>query len=672
MQYHHVSTFDRIKAHILGKPLASGGLEEQKLTWYWGLPIMASDAVSSVAYAIEEILLVLVPALGAVATSYLPWVAAPIVLLLVVLAFSYMQTIKHYPNGGGAYTVSADNFGKKTSLVAASSLVIDYILTVAVSISSATAAVISAFPEVYHYRVVVALAAIALITLLNLRGSKESSRIFGVPTYGFIVLMALLIIVGIFRLATGSISPLQYAQVQQANLMQPIMSFAFLVLLFRGFSSGCSALTGIEAVSNSIPSFRKPAARNARIVLAALAGIILFIFSGSVILATWIKVQPIPRITVVAQMGKAVFGAGNPLFYLLQFFTALILMLAANTAYTDLPNLLSLLGRDGFMPHQFTNRGTKLSLSNGIIFLWIAASLLVLIFVADVNRLIPLYSVGVFISFTLSQAGMVRKWIREKEPHWQVKMLINAFGALLTLVTFVIVFIMKFSHGAWVLAVAIPLLSLLMWMVHKHYDYVKKLMMITKQDFLANYHQANNNNHFLCIVLVNGLSRPVLKLLNFANQLSNNVIALHVATDEEYGERLHTAWHDYGLDRGIPLVVLPCPYRSIVDTIEDYLDAQVSQLHRGSSIAVVMSRVVTEHIYDNLLHNQTTWAISMALRSYRDVATVQVPYSYVRAAEWAGHLIQAEHAAAEQVTLDEYSRHEEQAAKLAKEAEQDK
>ena len=663
---------DRLKARLLGKPLASGGLEEQKLTWYWGLPIMASDAVSSVAYAIEEILIVLVPAIGIIATNYLPWVAAPIVLLLVVLAFSYMQTIKHYPNGGGAYTVSADNFGKKTSLVAASSLVIDYVLTVAVSISSATAAIISALPEAYPYRVVIALIAIALITLLNLRGSKESSRIFGIPTYGFIVLMMLLIITGIFRLATGSITPLQYAQVQQSNLLTPVMGFAFALLLFRGFSSGCSALTGIEAVSNSIPSFKKPAARNAQIVLACLAGIILFIFSGSVILASWIKVMPLEKITVVAQMGKAVFGARNPLFYLLQVFTALILILAANTAYSDLPNLLSLLGRDSFMPHQFTNRGTKLSLSNGIIFLWIAASLLVLLFVADVNRLIPLYSVGVFISFTLSQAGMVRKWLREKEHNWQVKMLINAFGALLTFVTFIIVFVMKFSHGAWVLAAAIPLLSLLMWMVHRHYSYVKRLMVITKKDFLAQYHNAHNNNDFLCIVLVNGLSRPVLKLLNFANQLSTNVVALHAATDEEYAQRLHDAWHDYGLDRGTPLVILPCPYRTIVNTIEDYLDAQVDQLRRGSSIAVIMSRVVTEHIYDNLLHNQTSWAISMALRGYRDVATVQVPYSYVRAAERAEHAQQAAHAAQQNVGLDEYSRHEEHSAKLAEEAMREK
>ncbi|MCL2654114.1 MAG: APC family permease [Coriobacteriia bacterium] len=671
MQHHSVSMYERVKAHVLGKPLASGGLEEQKLTWYWGLPIMASDAVSSVAYAIEEILLVLVPAIGLVATNFLPWVSAPIILLLVVLAFSYLQTIKHYPSGGGAYTVSQDNFGKNVSLFAAGSLVVDYMLTVAVSISSASAAIASAFPELFNYRIVVALGAIALITLLNLRGSKESSRIFGIPTYGFIVLMIALITTGIFRLATGSITPLQYAHVQQANLLQPIMGFAFVVLLFRAFSSGCSALTGIEAVSNSVPSFKKPATRNARIVLVALAAIILFIFSGSVTLATWIKVVPIEKITVIAQMGRAVFGAHNPLFYLLQVFTALILVLAANTAYTDLPNLLALLGRDSFMPHQFTNRGAKLTLSNGIIFLWVAASILVIAFAADVNRLIPLYSVGVFISFTLSQAGMVRKWVRDKERHWQTKMLINAFGAVLTGVTFVIVFLMKFSHGAWILAVAIPLLVLLMEVIHRHYTHVKGSMQITRREFLRRYRRCDTDNHFLCLVLVNGLTRPVLKLLNFANQISGNVIALHVATDEEYAERLQSAWHDYGLDRGIALQVLPCPYRNIVGTIEDYLDVAVDQLQPGGSIAVVMSRVVVEHLYDNLLHNQTTLAISMALRGYRDVATVQVPYSYVRAIENAGADKYPVSATTGTDGLDEYSRHEEQAAQLAREAAQE-
>jgi len=668
MSHHQASTYERFKARVLGKPLASGGLEEQKLTWYWGLPIMASDAVSSVAYAIEEILIVLVPAIGLVATGYLPFVSAPIILLLVVLAFSYMQTIQHYPSGGGAYTVSQDNFGKNVSLFAAGALVLDYVLTVAVSISSASAAVASAFPEVFHYRVFIALGAIALITLLNLRGSKESARIFGVPTYGFIVLMATLIIVGIFRLATGSITPLQYAHVQQADLLQPVMGFAFLVLLFRAFSSGCSALTGIEAVSNSIPTFKKPATRNAQIVLLSLAGIILFIFSGSVILATWIKVIPLEKVTVIAQMGRAVFGAGNPLFYLLQVFTALILMLAANTAYTDLPNLLALLGRDSFMPHQFTNRGAKLSLSNGIIFLWIAASLLVVVFAADVTRLIPLYSVGVFISFTLSQAGMVRKWIRDRERHWQTKMLVNAFGAVLTGATFIIVFLMKFSHGAWILAVGIPLLVLLMEMIHRHYEHVKRSMQITKQEFLASYRRANTNNHFLCLVLVNGLTRPVLKLLNFANRVSNNVVAIHAATDEEYAARLKAAWHDYGLDKGTPLVLLPCPYRNLVATLEDYLDGQVDQLRKGDSIAVILSRVVVEHAYDNLLHNQTSWSISMALRGYRDVAVVQVPYSYVRALEIAGADRYPVPAAADLSGLDEYSRHEEQAAQIAEEA----
>ena len=414
---------------------------------------MASDAVSSVAYAIEEILLVLVPVLGMASIGYLNLVAIPIMLLLLILAVSYSQIIDHYPSGGGAYVVSSENLGRTPSLLAASALVVDYVMTVAVSLSSATAAVLSAFPEFAPYRVVIALLLLALVTLMNLRGVRESAKVFGLPTYGFIIIMLLMIVVGIFRFATGSLDPLVYESAP--SVVENLTLMGMNILLLRAFFSGCSALTGIEAVSNAVPSFKHPAQRVAKRVLLLLVVVIIFIFGGSVLLATQLKVIPLHGHTVISQMGAAVFGRGG-LFYILQFMTSIILVLAANTAYNGLPTLLAILSHDNYMPHPFAQRGSKLSFSNGIMFIFFAAGLLIAAFGASTHALIPLYSVGVFLSFTLAQGGMVVKWIREKEHGWQYRMLINVTGTLMSAVGMIIVFVTKFVDGAWMLAIAIP------------------------------------------------------------------------------------------------------------------------------------------------------------------------------------------------------------------------
>jgi amino acid transporter len=336
-----VSSLDRFKSAVLGRPLEDSRLEDEALSWFWGLPIMASDAVSSVAYAIEEMLLVLVPVLGLLSIKLLGPIAIPIIVLLIVLSFSYTQIINHYPKGGGAYNVASDNFGKMPALFAAASLVIDYILTVAVSISSATAAIVAAFPLLGPYRVLIAVAGIGIVTLINLRGSSESSKVFGIPTYIFIVIMSVMIVTGLVELAIGKLSPLVYTGIPSDSI-DVGLSMVFALLMLRAFSSGCSALTGIEAVSNSMGSFKKPRQKNAKIVLYLLASIVLFIFGGSVILAQYLQVMPVEGQTVISQMGAAVFGASSPLFYILQFATVFILFLAANTAFADLPNLLSL------------------------------------------------------------------------------------------------------------------------------------------------------------------------------------------------------------------------------------------------------------------------------------------------------------------------------------------
>jgi len=619
------TSLSRFKRLLLGQPLESSKLEDESLDWFWGLPIMAGDAVSSVAYAIEEILLVLVPVLGLLSIQYLGPIALPIILLLIVLAFSYTQIINHYPKGGGAYHVASENFGRKPALFAAAALVIDYILTVAVSISAAAAALIAAFPAFESFRVVIAVAGITFVTLINLRGSRESAKVFGIPTYLFIIIMTTMIVTGLVEYVTGYLQPIVYTQ-PPAQSLDTVLSVVFVLLLLRAFSSGCSALTGIEAVSNSLSSFKKPRQRNAKIVLFSLTGIVLLIFGGSVILAQKLQVIPLEGQTVLSQMGAAIFGDGSLLFYVLQFATMAILFLAANTAYSDLPNLLSLLGRDGFMPRQFMERGTKLSLSNGILLILVAASTLVIIFGAQVHYLIPLYSVGVFVSFTVSQAGMVVKWAREKETHWRKKMFINIVGATMTFIGLVVVFVMKFTSGAWILAIAIPALVFLMWGIHTHYDQVRDSVKISKREFKARYRKSEAEAPFLCVVPILNINRSTLKMLNCANKMSSNVVALNIAADRRRATRLEKKWVEYEIDD--PLVVIVNPYRDVVPPIEDFLEEREATLQSGEQIVVILTKFVVKHWYDVLLHNQTTYLLTRVLQNHRNVSIMLVPYHY--------------------------------------------
>lgn len=616
--FHYTKT---LKSLLLGKTLQNNDLENEKLNRIWGVPIMASDAVSSVAYAIEEMLIVLVPVLGVSAVNYLGIIALPIILLLLVLVFSYSQIISNYPNGGGAYIVSSENIGKAASLIAASALIVDYVMTVAVSLSAATAAFLAAFPELLNFRVIIALVFLCLITLLNLRGVRESSKVFGIPTYGFIFVMGILIITGFVRLAFGSLSPIQYeaALLSPTNGLQTISLF----LLLKAFSSGCAALTGVEAVSNAVPSFREPSQKHAKHVLFILAGIIIFIFGGSTLLATSLRVVPIADTTVISQMGRAVFGTGL-MFYILQFATSLILLLAANTAYNGLPTLLAILSSDGYLPRQFMQRGTRLSFSNGIMFIFFAAGLLLIIFKADTHHLIPLYAVGVFLSFTLSQAGMVIKWLKGRSGGWRHKLLINGVGALMTATGTVIVFIMKFTQGSWILALVIPIIIMLMSRVQRHYRFIKS--QLQADDFMAHYHKSISRDTNLCIVLISSLSRSALKQLNYANLMTSNVIALHISTDEQRSEELKAKWTKTGID--IPLEIIYTPYRDILEPLEEYIGKQEVNLNPGDTISVVMTRFVEEHWYDNILHNQTTYFIERKLRNHKNVATIIVPYIY--------------------------------------------
>ncbi|MDR0373680.1 MAG: APC family permease [Nitrososphaerota archaeon] len=583
---------------------------------------MASDAVSSVAYAVEEILLALVPLLGLLAVQYVGLISIPIILLLIMLIFSYSQIINHYPQGGGTYVVSKENFGKRTSLLAASCLIVDYILTVAVSISSSAAAIVSTFPSLTPYKVAISLTCIALITLINLRGTRESSKIFGIPTYLFIFTMIILIVTGFIKIATGTLNPIDY-NTAQGLIPQETLTGITLLLFLRAFSSGCSALTGVEAVSDSVPNFREPSTKTARHVLYMLGIIIIFVFGGTCFLASALKVVPLPDVTVMSQMGSAVFGSGL-MFYLLQFTTALILLLAANTAYSGLPILLSILSRDKYMPQQFAHRGTKLSFSNGIMFIFISGVVLLIVFGANTHALIPFYAVGVLVSFTISQFGMFLKWIKMKEKGWKYKCLINGVGASVTFVSSIVVFAVKFMSGAWALAIVIPVIMLFMLYTHRHYVKFDNAVSIDGYDY--QYKKSKSRYTLPCIVLIHNISRASLKTFDYAKDISSNITALHISTTPEHTEKLQRQWEEYGIT--VPLTIIPTPYREILRPLDRYISEREAQLKKGQNLTVVLTKFIGRRWHDKIFHNQTTFFIESTLSKHKNVATVLVPYLY--------------------------------------------
>ena len=605
-----------IKNVILGKPLKSNEIAGEKLSRLWGLPILASDAVSSVAYAIEEILLVLIPVMGIMTFTAVPFVVIPILTLLIILVISYSQIIDHYPNGGGAYAVAKENIGNKAALLSASALIIDYIMTVAVSISSSTAALVSAFPAFHAHKVTISLICVFIITLINLRGIREASKIFGLPTYIFIVSMAILIIVGFIKLMTGTLNPIEYSG---GVLPQETIQGIGMLVMLKAFSSGCSAMSGVEAVSNSVPSFRAPATRNAKHILFMLGGIIVFIFGGTSLLAIKLQVVPLAGHTVLSQISSAVFG-NSIMFYIIQVFTALILILAANTAYNGLPQLMYILAHDGYVPRQFSSRGTKLSFSNGIVFIFIVASMLIIGFKSETHRLIPLYSVGVFVSFTIAQFGMFLKWRTLKEKNWQYKCWINGFGAMVTFVVSIIVFSTKFMDGAWILGLAVPIIMTLMYVTHKHYSFVGT------QLSLDEFNPYNAVSSTQCIMLVHDINKPFLKAINYANSISNNITALHICRHPEHAESLRKQWQE--LQIPVKLEIIETPYRDIIKPLDDYLWAREKELKHGENISVITIKFVSNHWYDAILHNQTTYFISHNLSKHKNISTVILPFHY--------------------------------------------
>ncbi|MCY1712789.1 APC family permease [Caproiciproducens galactitolivorans] len=607
--------FKKMKTIVIGKAIKSAESESEKFSVIWGLPVLSSDAISSVSYACEEILMVLVPVLGIASYKPLMGIAAAIVGLLLILVFSYRQTIECYPHGGGSYSVASDNLGKVPGLVAAASLSIDYVLTVAVSTCSGTAAITSAFPQTIPFRVEITLFLILLLTLGNLRGIRESSILFGIPTYLFIFSI-------IAMIATGLIKVFVFGQVPQpTTALPPQAQDVTILLLLKAFSSGCTALTGVEAVSNGIPNFKAPSQKNAKRVLALLALLVFVIFSGVCYLASMYKVAHAENVTVVSQIASRVFGSGTIMYFTVQATTAMILIMAANTAFADLPLLLSLLAKDGFVARSFGSRGARLSFSNGIMLLFLLSSVLVIVFKAETHLLIPLYAVGVFLSFTLSQTGMLKKWITHRQGNWRHKAVINGFGALMTAVTCVIIAVSKFASGAWIVLICIPSLVAFMLFIRKHYNKVRDNLSI--EDSSSDLILENPTENYI-LLPVQSVNKSFVKALNYAMTLGKKIEVYHVSTNKAETERLKVKFGQLGLD--FPLLIEEAPYRNINETLLAHVDKEQARLNKHEMLTVVLPQFVIPKRWHYMLHNQTSLRLKSALVRRRDVAVVTIPY----------------------------------------------
>jgi amino acid transporter len=611
------------KRLLIGKPIATEHQHHERLNKLTALAVFSSDALSSVAYATEAILAVLILGGASALGLGLP-ITGGITALLVVVAISYRQTIHAYPNGGGAYIVAHENLGPLPGLVAAAALLIDYVLTVAVSISAGVAAITSlagnwGAPWLGHYTVPLALICILLVGLANLRGVKESGTVFAVPTYVFIVSMLGLLAWGMGGALLGSTQPL-------AEIAAPPITAGEtlgLWLVLRAFAAGCTALTGVEAISNGIPAFKQPEAKNAATTLSVMVGILATMFLGITWLADRLQVTPndLTHETVNSQIARSVFGVG-PAYTLVQVATALILVLAANTAYADFPRLASLLARDRFLPRQFASRGDRLVFSNGVLVLSLFAASLVVFFGANEIAMLPLYAIGVFLSFTLSQGGMVQHHLREREPGWRCWLAINGLGALLTAVVLVVLAITKFTHGAWAVLVLIPLLVLVFHRIHGHY------LRVAEQLSLYGAQKPTPVRRVTAVVLVSGLHRGTLPALELAKSLApDNVTAVTVNLDPEQSEKIRARWCDWGC--AVPLVVLESPFRSLLTPLLRYID-EVDSRYGDDELLIILPEFVPAHWWEALLHNQTGLILRTALLFQKGKTVISVPYRLER------------------------------------------
>lgn len=617
---------------LIGRPLQTADSEHQTIGKFIGLAVFSSDAMSSVAYAPQEMLIVLVAA-GTVGMAYSIPLAIAIVILLAILTLSYEQTIHTYTNGGGAYIVSRDNLGEFPAMIAAAALLTDYILTVAVSISSGVAQIVSAAPNFEQYRVAIAVGMVVFITIVNLRGVKESGSAFAIPSYFFVAMMVLTVVVGLFRLfVTQSLGQVVSPP---EDLMHDIVQPVTIFLILKAFSSGTTALTGVEAISNGITAFKEPRSKNAGTTLIMMACILGSLMLGITFLSHQVGALPSEEETIISQLARTVFGSRGFVYLATITSTTVILMLAANTAFAGFPWLAALTAVDGYLPRQLAYRGSRLVYSRGIAMLAGAAIILIIIFNANVTRLIPLYAIGVFLSFTLSQSGMAYRWYKsgklipgeEKkergsmlhhDPHWMIKMIINGIGAIVTFVVMMVFAITKFISGAYIVILLIPALVFIFMAIRRHYKSVAKRLSL--DHYGAPPHISRNR----VILAVAGVHRGTLAALRYARTLSDDITAVHVSIDPAEADKIKEKWETWG--DGIRLMILDSPYRLLIEPLLAYIDDLDEQRQPNEIITVVVPQFVTSNIITSALHMRTADALRNVLLNRPGIVINEVPY----------------------------------------------
>ena len=622
------------KRWIVGDPLPTSELEGQLLPKRLALPIFASDPLSSVAYAPQELLLILTAAGGLAYLSFAPWVAAAVVVLLVIVVLSYRQVVKAYPSGGGDYEVARKNLGEWAALTVAAALLVDYVLTVAVSVSSGVDNIISALPFLDPFRVWIAVGFVVLLAAMNLRGVRESGKAFAIPTYLFVASLAIMVVTGLVRWMTGDLPLAESAQFGVEA--HDVTRAGLVLLLLRAFASGCSALTGVEAISNGVPAFRVPKVRNAQRTLVIMGAIAIALFVGVTALALltqvhyvenpcdlqgWAACAAQPQSSVIAQLATSVFGGNSVPFFVVQAATAMVLLLAANTAFNGFPLLGSVLAGDSYAPKSLSTRGDRLVYSNGVIALAIAAGLLIVAFQASVTHLIQLYIIGVFVSFTLGQIGMVVHWRRRRRGGHRRGtvggLIINGAGAVLTAAVLLIVTVTKFTHGAWIVFVLMPILWVVMHRINRYYrDVGRELEADDVTEFGARGDHA--------IVLVGSFNKPALKALDYAIAMQHDSLeAVHVAIDREAARRLERRWEEHGIL--VPLTILDSPYRGISEPLVAHI-ARHRRAHGSEVTTVYLSQFVVGHWWQSILHNHKSQRIKSKLVLLPGVTVAIVPW----------------------------------------------
>lgn len=629
------------RSFFIGRPLSTADAPHQTIGKAVGLAVFASDALSSTAYATQEILGVIAAA-GTVAYGYLFPISIAIITLLAIVTISYEQTIHAYPGGGGAYIVARDNLGELPAQTAGAALLTDYILTVSVSVSSGVAQIVSAYPNLFEYRVWIAVAAVLLIMLINLRGVKESGTAFAIPTYFFVVIMVLTVGYGMYRFFAGSLGAvIDPPHFEAHNIISVITPF----ILLHAFANGTTALTGVEAISNGITAFKEPRSRNAGITLVWMSVILGSLFLGLSFLTGKVQAVFSEEETVISQLARTIFDGRGLLYYMLISGTTVILIMAANTAFADFPRLGALHAGDGFLPRQLTYRGSRLVYSRGIMTLAVIASFLIIIFQASVTRLIPLYAIGVFLSFTLSQAGMARRWwkigylkpgeeivepgsVLKFEKGWKTRMVINGFGSLCTAVVMVVFAVTKFREGAWVVLILTPVLVTIFFSIHHHYKKVANNLSLDNFGAIP----PHKNRHRI-IMPVSGVHQGTLAALRYARMLSDDVTVVHVAVEPAEAEKVRKKWEMWG--DGVRMVMLNSPYRLFLEPMLEYITEISSRRQPGETLTIIVPEFISDNRITAALHTNTADLLRSQLKRHEGIVIINVPYHLRKKAE--GH-----------------------------------